>query len=197
VMLLLARMNAEKKWVQQIHIGALRNVNTRFRKRLGVNTGFDTIGDAPIAASLARFLDRLDADGKLAKTILFCLNPSDNAVLAAVSGCYPEEGVRGKIQFGPAWWFNDQKRGMEEQMKILAEMGLLSRFVGMVTDSRSFLSYPRHEYFRRILCDVLGGAMERGEIPRDFDLVGGIVEEICYENAREFFALPVGASPPA
>jgi glucuronate isomerase len=190
VMTELARMDAEKKWVQQIHVGALRNVNSRFRRNLGANTGFDTIGDAPFAASLTRFLDRLDAEGSLPKTILFCLNPAANAVLVTVSGCYPEEGVKGKVQIGPAWWFNDQKRGMEEQMSTLADMGLLSRFVGMVTDSRSFLSFPRHEYFRRILCNLLGGWMESGEIPRDFDLVGGMVRDVCFNNAEEYFALP-------
>lgn len=191
VMAELARMDAEKKWVMQVHVGALRDVNTRYRKLLGPNTGFDTIGDAPLARSMARFLDRLDAEGSLPKTVLFCLNPSDNAVLSAMAGCFPEENVRGKMQFGPAWWFNDQKRGMEEQMKSLSEIGLLSRFVGMVTDSRSFLSYPRHEYFRRILCGFVGSAVESGETPRDMEALGAMVRDICYNNAAAYFNVPL------
>jgi glucuronate isomerase len=191
VMRELARMDAEKGWVQNLHIGALRDINSRYRRILGPNTGFDTIGDLPIARSLARFLDSLDADGRLPKTILYCLNPSDNAVLAAMIGNFPAEGVPGKIQFGPAWWFNDQRHGMQVQLKMLADMGLLARFVGMVTDSRSFLSFPRHEYFRRILCDMLGSAMERGEIPHDMDLVGGIVRDVCWGNAASYFAVPL------
>jgi glucuronate isomerase len=190
----LARMDAEKKWVQQLHIGALRNINTRFSKALGPDSGFDTIGDAPFARSLARLMDRLDAEGILPKTILYCLNPADNAVLACMTGNYPQESVRAKMQFGSAWWFNDQPHGMEEQMKVLADMGLLARFVGMVTDSRSFLSYPRHECFRRILCDMLGGAVERGEAPEDYDLLGGIVRDICWNNAVQYFEIPMKGS---
>ncbi len=190
LMLELARMDAERGWVMQLHLGALRSVSVRWLRALGPNTGFDTIGDFPLARPLARFLDRLDARGSLPKTILYALNPSDNTILAAMIGCFPQENVRGRMQFGPAWWFNDQKRGMEDQMRTLADMGLLARFVGMVTDSRSFLSYPRHEYFRRVLCGMLGEWMERGEIPRDFDLVGGIVQDICWNNAREYFGVP-------
>jgi glucuronate isomerase len=193
LMVELARMNAEKKWVQQLHMGALRDINSRFRKSLGPNSGFDTIGDFALVRPLARFLDRLDVDGCLPKTILYCLNPVDNPALAAIIGSFPEENVRGKMQFGPAWWFNDQRHGMEEQMKALADMGLLARFVGMVTDSRSFLSFPRHEYFRRILCAMLGSGIEQGEIPADFGLLGGMVRDICWNNAEELFAVPLKA----
>ena len=186
----LCRMNARAGWVQQLHLGALRDINARFKKLLGPNSGFDTIGDAPFARPLARFLDRLDAEGALAKTVLFCLNPADNAVLATMIGNYPGENVRGKMQFGAAWWFNDQKNGMEDQMRMLSDMGLLPAFIGMVTDSRSFLSYPRHEYFRRILCSMLGAGIERGEIPADYGLVGGIVRDICFNNAAAYFNVP-------
>jgi glucuronate isomerase len=190
LMIELARMNAEKKWVQQLHIGALRDINTKAFRALGPNTGFDTVGDLPLARPLARYLDRLDAGGLLPRTILYCLNPAHNAVLAAMAGGFSEDTVKGKVQFGPAWWFNDQRRGMEEQMQALADTGLLARFVGMVTDSRSFLSFPRHEYFRRILCELLGHGVLRGELPADFNLLGGIVRDICGNNAEEFFALP-------
>jgi len=183
----LARMNAEKEWVQQLHIGAVRDINTRAFQAQGPNTGYDTIGDLPIARPLARYLDRLDAAGQLPKTILYCMNPVHNAVLAAMTGGFPGDGVRAKVQFGPAWWFNDQRHGMEEQMKALADMGLLARFVGMVTDSRSFLSYPRHEYFRRLLCSMLGEDMQRGLIPPDMDLVGKMASDICYFNAKRYF----------
>jgi glucuronate isomerase len=193
VSLELAKMDAAKNWVQQLHLGALRNINTRFMRALGPNTGFDTIGDAALARPLARFLDRLDAAGMLPKTILYCLNPGDNAVLASMIGAFAQEGVPGKIQFGSAWWFNDQKRGMEDQLRVLADMGLLARFVGMLTDSRSFLSFPRHEYFRRILCGMLGAGIQAGEIPADYALVGGIVQDICWNNARELFAIPLNA----
>jgi glucuronate isomerase len=187
----LAHADAEKKWVMQLHMGALRGVSSRAIRAFGPNTGFDSIGDFALARPLARFLDRLDREGCLPKTILYCLNPADNAVLATMIGNFPEEDVRGKMQFGSAWWFNDQKNGMEEQMKILADMGLLSRFVGMVTDSRSFLSFPRHEYFRRVLCGLLGAAMDRGEIPEDYSLVGGIVRDVCWSNAAEYFGIPL------
>ncbi len=191
VMMELCRMNARAGWAQFLHVGAIRDINSRHRKVLGPNTGFDTIGDAPYMAALARFLDRLDAEGSLARTVLFCLNPADNAALAAMAGCFPEDNVRGRMQFGSAWWFNDQKIGMEEQMRVLSHIGLLPAFIGMVTDSRSFLSYPRHEYFRRILCNLLGGGIERGEIPADYGLVGGIVRDICYNNAAAYFNVPL------
>ncbi len=190
LMVELARMNAERNWVQQLHIGALRDINARALGALGPNTGFDTIGDLPIARPLARYLNRLETDGLLPKTILYCLNPAHNPVLAAMIGGFPQDNIRGKMQFGPAWWFNDQRHGMEDQLRALADMGLLARFVGMVTDSRSFLSFPRHEYFRRILCEMLGLGVQRGEIPADFSLLGGIVRDICGNNAEEFFALP-------
>jgi glucuronate isomerase len=191
LMVELARMDAELNWVMQLHIGALRNVSTRSLRTFGPNSGFDAIGDFSLAQPLSRFLDRLESAGALPKTILYALNPSDNAVLASMIGCFPQENVRGRMQFGPAWWFNDQKRGMEDQMRVLADMGLLARFVGMVTDSRSFLSYPRHEYFRRVLCGMLGDGMHKGEIPMDFDLIGGIVKDICWNNANEYFAIPL------
>jgi glucuronate isomerase len=183
----LGRMDSERGWVMQLHLGALRDINTRFMKKLGPNSGFDTTGDGDIARPLARFLDSLDREGRLPKTILYCLNPGDYPVLAAMTGSFPQENVRGKMQFGPAWWFNDQKHGMENQLQCLADVGLLPRFVGMLTDSRSFLSYPRHEYFRRILCEMLGGAMDRGEAPMDMKLMGGIVQDICCRNAQEYF----------
>ena len=189
----LARMDAAKNWVQQLHLGALRNINTRFMRAMGPNTGFDTIGDFPLARPLARFLDRLDAAGTLPRTILYCMNPADNTVLASMIGGFPQEGVRGRMQFGSAWWFNDQKHGMEDQLRVLADMGLLARFVGMLTDSRSFLSFPRHEYFRRILCAMLGAGVQGGEIPADFGLLGGIVRDICFHNAAEFFRIPLKA----
>ncbi len=196
VLVELGRMYAEKNWTWQLHMGALRDINSRAMRSLGTATGYDTIGDFSIVRPLAHLLDRLDAEGRLPKTILYSLNPTDNATLAAMIGCFSEEGVRGKMQFGSAWWFNDQKEGMESQMSTLASMGLLARFVGMLTDSRSFLSFPRHEYFRRILCGMLGDRMESGEIPRDFTLLGGVVKDVCWNNAAAYFALPLKGSPP-
>jgi glucuronate isomerase len=185
------RMNAEKQWVLQLHMGALRNVNSRFMTLLGPNTGFDTIGDTPLARPLARLLDRLAFEGSLPRTILYSLNPAANAALATMIGCFAAEGLPGKMQFGSAWWFNDQKHGMEEQLRALANIGLLSRFVGMLTDSRSFLSYPRHEYFRRILCDLLGSSIERGELPRDIPFIGKMIQDVCWNNAAAFFGIPL------
>ena len=187
----LGRMYAEKNWTWQLHMGALRDINSRAMRSLGTAAGYDTIGDFSIVRPLARLLDRLDAEGRLPKTILYSLNPADNATLAAMIGCFTEEGVRGKMQFGSAWWFNDQKEGMEAQLSMLSNIGLLSRFIGMLTDSRSFLSFPRHEYFRRILCGMLGHQMESGEIPRDFKQIGGMVQDICWNNAAAYFALPL------
>ncbi len=186
----LARMDAKSDWVQQLHMGALRNVNTRYYRTMGPNTGFDVIGDFALARCLARHLDRLESEGILPKTILYCLNPADNAVLAAIAGSFPKENVRGRMQFGSAWWFNDQKQGMEEQLRALMSIGLLPLFVGMLTDSRSFLSFPRHEYFRRVLCGLLGAGMEAGELPGDFALVGGVVRDVSWNNAQRYFALP-------
>jgi glucuronate isomerase len=185
-----AVMDFEKGWVQQFHIGALRNNNTRMFNSIGPDTGFDSIGDWNVAANMSRFLDRLDREGKLTKTILYNLNPKDNEVMATMLGNFQDGSVPGKIQWGSGWWFLDQKDGMERHMNALSSLGLLSRFVGMLTDSRSFLSYPRHEYFRRILCNLLGNDVEKGEIPNDIDLLGKIVEDISYNNAKNYFNFP-------
>jgi glucuronate isomerase len=185
----LAVMDAEKGWTQQFHLGALRNVNTRAMQRLGPDSGYDTIGDFEMAQPLARFLDQLENQGKLAKTILYVVNPRNNEMIAAMIGNFQDGSIPGKIQFGSAWWYNDQKDGMEAQIKTLANMGLLSRFVGMLTDSRSFLSYPRHEYFRRILCNLLGNDVENGELPNDLELIGGMVNDICFNNAVAYFGM--------
>ncbi len=182
-------MDHEKGWVQQLHMGAMRNNSTRLFKSIGPDTGFDSIGDYLTAAPLSRFLDRLDSQNKLAKTILYNLNPRDNEVMATMIGNFQDGSVAGKMQYGSGWWFMDQKDGMIKQINTLSNMGLLSRFVGMLTDSRSFLSYPRHEYFRRILCNILGDDVENGELPRDMELLGQMVEDICYNNAREYFPM--------
>jgi glucuronate isomerase len=182
-------MDAERGWVQQLHIGALRNANTRFFRQLGPDIGGDSIADLPVARPLAKFLDRLDQRGRLPKTILYNLNPRDNALFATMVGNFQDGSTGGKLQYGSAWWFLDQKDGMESQMRTLANMGLLSRFVGMLTDSRSFLSYPRHEYFRRVLCNLLGADVEAGLLPNDLGLLGKMVEDICYNNARSYFPM--------
>ncbi len=187
----LAAMDAEAGWVMQLHLGALRNVNSRMAELLGADCGCDCIGDFEVAGPLAKFLDRLDSAGKLPKTILYNLNPKDSASLVTIAGSFQDGSCPGKIQYGPAWWFLDQKEGMEEHLDVLSNMGLLSRFVGMVTDSRSFLSFPRHEYFRRILCNVLGRDVERGLLPADMELLGRVVEDICYNNARDYFDMEV------
>ena len=188
-----AQMDHARGWTQQFHFGALRNNNARLFVKLGADTGFDSIGDFPIARALSRMLDRLDRQDKLARTILYNLNPADNHIMATMIGNFQDGSVPGKMQFGSGWWFLDQKDGMEQQMRALANLGLLSRFVGMLTDSRSFMSYTRHEYFRRILCNLLGRDMEDGLIPRDMKLVGGMVRDICYNNAARYFGfkLPV------
>jgi glucuronate isomerase len=191
LLLELAEMNAARGWVQQFHLGALRNINTRALRLLGPDTGYDTIGDFEIAGPLAKFLDTLDAGGRLTKTILYALNPRDNELIAAMIGSFQDGRIPGKIQFGSAWWFNDQKDGMERQITALSNMGLLSRFVGMLTDSRSFLSYPRHEYFRRVLCNLLGADVERGELPDDLELIGGMVRDICWNNAVNYFGIDI------
>ena len=180
-------MDHERGWVQQFHLGALRNNNSRMMRELGPDSGFDSMGDFQVARPLSRFLDRLDDQDKLAKTILYNLNPRDNALFATMVGNFNDGSARGKVQFGTAWWFLDQKLGMEEQMNALSNMGLLSCFVGMVTDSRSFLSYPRHEYFRRILCNLIGNDVENGELPDDMDLLGSLVSNVCYQNAKDYF----------
>jgi len=187
ILLELAKMDADKNWVQQFHFSALRNVNTRAMKVLGPDTGFDTMGDAEMARPLAKFLDKLNREHKLAKTIFYNLNPRDNDLMAAMIGNFQDGTVPGKMQFGSAWWFNDQKRGIERQLEALSNSGLLSRFVGMLTDSRSFLSYPRHEYFRRILCNLLGNDVENGQLPSDTVLLGNMVKDICYNNAVNYF----------
>ena len=186
-----ALMDYEAGWVQQLHIGALRNNCTRLFRQLGPDIGCDSMDDQLIARPLAGFLDRLDANGDLPKTILYNLNPRDSAVLATMIGNFQDGSTPGKIQYGSAWWFLDQKDGMEEQMRILANMGLLSRFVGMLTDSRSFLSFPRHEYFRRILCNMLGSDVENGLLPNDTELLGKMVEDICFNNAKNYFSMPL------
>ncbi len=183
------RMHAAKGWAMQLHIGALRNTNSRGAAALGPDAGFDSIADGPIAAPLARLLDRLDGEEKLPKTIIYVLNGRDNEAAAAMCGNFQDGAMPGKIQFGPAWWFNDQKDGIERQLGALALMGLLSRFTGMVTDSRSFLSYSRHEYFRRILCNLLGAQVERGELPDDMELLGNVVRDISYRNAARYFGV--------
>ncbi|MGC3977709.1 MAG: glucuronate isomerase [Paludibacteraceae bacterium] len=183
-----AVMDWEKGWTQQFHYGAIRNNNTRLFKQLGPDTGFDSIGDFTVAKAMSRFLDTLDTDNKLAKTILYNLNPRDNDLIATMIGNFQDGSVAGKIQFGSGWWFLDQKTGMEAQLNSLSNLGLLSRFVGMLTDSRSFLSYPRHEYFRRILCNLLGNDVENGILPAsEIEFIGKIVEDVSYNNAKNFF----------
>ena len=187
----LAVMDAEKGWTQQFHMGALRNTNARAMQQLGSDTGYDSIGDFEIAQPLALFLDQLEHKGKLTRTILYVINPKDNELVAAMIGNFQDGITPGKIQFGAAWWFNDQKDGIIRQINALSNMGLLSRFVGMLTDSRSFLSYPRHEYFRRVLCNLLGNDMENGELPNDLEMIGSMVKDICYNNAVNYFGIDV------
>lgn len=178
---------ADRGWVQQLHLGALRNNNTRLKNTLGADAGFDSIGDWSQAKELSKFLNRLDGTNRLAKTILYNLNPKDNEVLASMIGNFNDGSVKGKMQYGSAWWFLDQKNGMEKQLNALSNMGLLSCFIGMLTDSRSFLSFPRHEYFRRILCNLIGRDVHNGELPNDIEWLGGIVNDICYNNAKVYF----------
>lgn len=182
-----AQWDAEKGWVQQFHLGALRNNNSRMMAELGPDTGWDSIGDFRQARALSKFLDRLDSTNQLARTILYNLNPADNELMATMIGNFNDGSVAGKIQFGSAWWFLDQKDGMTKQLNALSNMGLLSRFVGMLTDSRSFLSFPRHEYFRRLLCDLFGAEIEQGELPHDLPWIGKIIQDICYHNAKDYF----------
>ncbi len=180
-------MDHSRGWTQQFHIGALRNNNTRLFRKLGADVGFDSIGDFEIARPLSKLLDKLDIENKLSKTILYNLNPRDNELIGTMIGNFQDGSVPGKMQFGSGWWFLDQKDGMERQMNALSNLGLLSRFVGMLTDSRSFLSYTRHEYFRRTLCNLLGNDVENGEIPNDMELLGQMVENICFNNAKNYF----------
>lgn len=183
----LGTMYHELGWTQQFHIGALRNNNARALRLLGPDTGWDSIGDWSQAASLSKFLGRLDEYDQLSKTIIYNLNPADNEVIATMVGNFNDGSIAGKVQFGSGWWFLDQKDGMEKQITALSNMGLLSRFVGMLTDSRSFLSFPRHEYFRRILCNLFGNDIENGELPNDTEWIGKVVQDICYNNAKQYF----------
>ena len=192
-----AIMDWEKGWTQQFHLGALRNTNSRMARLAGPDTGYDSIGDFAMARPLANFLNSLDNENKLARTILYNLNPADNEVFATMTGNFQDGSIAGKIQYGSAWWFLDQMDGMTRQIDALSNMGLLSQFVGMVTDSRSFLSYPRHEYFRRLLCNILGNEIERGLIPRDLKLVGAMVRDICYNNAKRYFRFSEHPTPVA
>lgn len=187
VLIRLCRLYHKKGWAQQFHLGALRNNNERMLRTLGPDTGFDSIGDFSQATTLAKFLNELDKTDQLAKTIIYNLNPADNEVMATMIGNFSDGSVKGKMQFGSAWWFLDQKDGMEKHLNALSNMGLLSCFVGMLTDSRSFLSYPRHEYFRRILCNLIGNDVKRGELPWDEAWLGKIVSDICYDNAKHYF----------
>jgi glucuronate isomerase len=190
MMVYFGRLDAKRGWTKQLHLGALRGTNSRLLKQLGPDTGFDSIGDFPQCQALAVYLDRLDAESSLPKTIIYNLNPADNYAFAAMIGNFQDGSIAGKIQYGSGWWFLDQKEGMEWQLNALSSLGLLSRFIGMITDSRSFMSYPRHEYFRRTLCNLLGRDIKQGLIPDDPKLVGGMIKNICYANARNYLAFP-------
>lgn len=179
----------EKGWVQQFHLGALRNNNSRLLENIGVDAGLDSMGDFQQGVPLSRFLDKLDKTNSLAKTILYNLNPADNDLFATMVGNFNDGSVAGKMQYGAAWWFLDQKKGIIDQLNSISNMGLLSQFIGMLTDSRSFLSYPRHEYFRRILCNLIGEDVEKGELPHDLDFFGKLVQDVCYKNAKTYFNL--------
>jgi len=191
MMLLFGHWDAEKGWTKQLHLGARRNANTKRLREIGPDSGYDSIGDGPQADSLGAFLDRLDQENALPKIVLYNLNPADNYLLATMIGNFQDGSVAGKVQFGSGWWFLDQKEAMTWQINALSNCGLVSRFLGMLTDSRSFMSYPRHEYFRRVLCDLFGRDMESGEVPHDFELVGGTVRNICYRNASDYLGLGV------
>jgi glucuronate isomerase len=189
LMLEFGRWDAARGWTKQLHLGALRNNNARIVQKVGADAGVDSIGDFPQAAALSRYLNRLDATNELPRMVLYNVNPAHNYVFGTMAGNFQDGTIPGKVQFGSGWWFLDQKEGMEWQLNALSNLGLLSRFVGMITDSRSFVSYPRHEYFRRVLCNLLGADMARGEIPNDLKLVGALVRKICFANAREYFRL--------
>ena len=182
-----AKLYVKYDWAMQLHIGALRNNNRRMYEKLGADTGFDSVNDLCIAEPLSKFMDNLETDDCLPKTILYTLNPKDNYVLGTMLGNFQKAPIAGKIQFGSGWWFNDQRDGMTEQMKALANLGMISKFVGMLTDSRSFVSYPRHEYFRRIMCNLIGNWVDNGEYPADMETLEVIVKGICYNNAKEYF----------
>jgi glucuronate isomerase len=190
LMIFFGHLDSAKGWTKQLHVGAFRNASARMLNGHGRDTGFDSIGDWPQVQALGAYLDRLDRADALPRTIVYNANPSDNYVFATMVGNFQGGGIAGKVQFGSAWWFLDQKDGVEWQLNALSNSGLLSRFIGMVTDSRSFMSFPRHEYFRRILCNLLGNEIERGEIPDDDELAGGMIRRICYQNAVEYLRLP-------
>ncbi|MGB5371173.1 MAG: glucuronate isomerase [Flavobacteriaceae bacterium] len=187
LLIFLGRSYHELGWVQQFHLGAQRNNNSRMHRILGPDTGWDSIGDYPQAASLSKFLNALDSADRLTKTILYNVNPRDNELMATMTGNFNDGSIKGKVQWGSAWWFLDQKEGMTRQLNALSSMGLISCFIGMLTDSRSFLSFPRHEYFRRILCNLFGQDIEKGELPADLPWIGKLVQDICYYNAKEYF----------
>jgi len=190
MMLFFGKLDAAKGWTKQLHLGSLRSTNTRALKQLGPDTGFDSIGDFPQAQTLAAYLDRLNQENALPKTILYNVNPADNYVFATMIGNFQDGTIPGKIQLGSGWWFLDQKEGMEWQLNALSNLGLLSRFIGMITDSRSFMSYCRHEYFRRVLCNLIGRDMENGELPDDEKMLGPMIRNICYANAKNYMAFP-------
>jgi glucuronate isomerase len=191
LMLFFGHLDAQRGWTKQLHLGARRSNNTRALRELGPDTGFDSVGDWLQADALGNYLDRLEQEGALPKMVLYNLNPRDNYVIATMAGNFQDGRIAGKIQFGSGWWFLDQKEAMEWQMNALSNCGLISRFVGMLTDSRSFMSYPRHEYFRRVLCDLFGKDMEEGRLPGDNSLVGAMIRDICYSNAKKFLGLAV------
>jgi glucuronate isomerase len=196
MMLFFGHLDAEKGWTKQLHLGALRNVNTAARRKLGADTGYDTVGDFPQTNALARYLDLLAQENALPQMIVYNVNPADTFPFATLIGCFQDGERPGKIQYGSAWWFLDQKQGMTAQIDALSNVGLLSRFIGMVTDSRSFMSYPRHEYFRRVLCDIIGQDVMRGELPNDDALLGRLIQDICYGNAKRYLQLPTAAPKP-
>ncbi len=191
LMVFFGQLDAAKGWTKQLHLGAARNVNSDMAGKLGPDTGYDTIGDTPQGAALMNYLDALATGGSLPKIVLYNLNPRDNYLFACLTGVFQDGTVAGKIQFGSGWWFLDQKNGMELQLDALSATGLLSRFVGMLTDSRSFLSFPRHEYFRRILCNLIGGEADRGELPDDFEVLSGLIRDVCFGNAKRHFGFDV------
>ena len=190
MMLFFGQLDAQRGWTKQLHLGALRNNNDRLLTQLGPDTGFDSIGDFPQAVTLAAYLNKLDSENKLPKTVIYNLNPADNYVFATMIGNFQDGTIPGKIQYGSGWWFLDQKEGMEWQLNALSNLGLLSRFIGMITDSRSFMSYPRHEYFRRTLCNLIGRDIKNGLMPDDDSLVGPMIKNICYANAKNYLAFP-------
>jgi len=190
MMLFFARLDAEKGWTKQLHLGALRNINSAASKAIGRDTGYDTVGDFPQIRPLGAYLDLLARENALPRMILYNNNPTDTFAFATLIGCFQDGQEPGKIQYGSAWWFLDQKEGISAQLNALSNVGLLSRFIGMVTDSRSFMSYPRHEYFRRILCEVIGQDVVRGELPNDDAVLGRLIQDICYRNARNYLNFP-------